>query len=672
MPQSTAPVTFWDWQAIQNYQQQTGLPFETSEPYEATTIWPPPATAAVAVDLDPDDVDPDNQDDEYTESSETAEVIPVETVALHATSPAKRESCLAIACRMYRSFTPKIVENMHTGDVWQWLSSHGQFALAAYAVKLEAYARRIQFRSPATCEKIAVRLDRLMSSVHNHCNAGGYRMPPVHGRCVEYMMPPRWTFRSIYESLKELKVYFGDRVHFTRTEIVLTTEAVELEDWINHSGTYQLGQFQIVLPIALLNKQVMSSDVFFGRAFLNNKKHATNNNLHPHLSGSAQRSRICCGEGVPAIHRALKECRLADAFEIVERVLHTYGDSPYVHLHHWLEINCPSCGQFFDPNHDSTNSRGGHCTRCHRHTCSKCLNSRECDRCHEKVCRSCRVRLSGHYCCLSCVAVCTGCNRYQPIQTMDAQNYCQTCHIPICERCHHRFTFDPTAPRAYMGWCANCTNSYRLCDNCGELRHYSDVRNSGICSQCESIHCQRCHQTFRYQNLDENNLCTDCRRVPCHECGLRCDKQDLDANGLCLNCSHQDCKQCGKDFNPLDLYSGYCYDCAGTHCVWCEAGFLRVDLNQDTLLCEACDHEIRNNHESAAEYADRRQQYRFTRPSGQQQQLNWGNSNPSAVGTQYHDIFTPINSNTRYEPPRIISTSGTGSYHPYTLINTTS
>jgi len=62
---------------------------------------------------------------------------------------------------------------------------------------------------------------------------------------------------------------------------------------------------------------------------------------HPHVRGN----RACLGDGAHALKSAMTEGRLADSFQVVASVLHTYNPgSAYVDLESWNGEECGDCG----------------------------------------------------------------------------------------------------------------------------------------------------------------------------------------------------------------------------------------------------------------------------------------------------------------------------------------
>ena len=62
---------------------------------------------------------------------------------------------------------------------------------------------------------------------------------------------------------------------------------------------------------------------------------------HPHVRDEA----LCAGDAAAPISHALADGRVGDAFQLINRVLHTYNSgSPYVSLSDWESRTCTDCG----------------------------------------------------------------------------------------------------------------------------------------------------------------------------------------------------------------------------------------------------------------------------------------------------------------------------------------
>jgi len=107
--------------------------------------------------------------------------------------------------------------------------------------------------------------------------------------------------------------------------------------------------------------------------------------VHPHVEGS----RLCFGNGLAVAGNLVRAGLIADLFQYVERILMTYGSSPYIDLSEWTDLDhCSVCSATIQPDdayHDPHSGRDlceecvGHCDigntdvdrRYIRH-CSKC------------------------------------------------------------------------------------------------------------------------------------------------------------------------------------------------------------------------------------------------------------------------------------------------------------
>jgi hypothetical protein len=152
--------------------------------------------------------------------------------------------------------------------------------------------------------------------------------------------------------------------------IDVTTDAITLEDVC-------LGPFCIQLHFERLAKR-RDVSAFMIVAQEANPASSDSQYTHPHVSGES----LCAGDAVVPISSALAEGRIGDAFQLVNRVLHTYNPgSAYVSLDSWDGIDCPDCG----------NTTSGdslyNCDHCDQSYCDNCI--RTCDQCETPVCGGC-------------------------------------------------------------------------------------------------------------------------------------------------------------------------------------------------------------------------------------------------------------------------------------------
>jgi hypothetical protein len=118
---------------------------------------------------------------------------------------------------------------------------------------------------------------------------------------------------------------------------------------------------------------------------------------HPHV----KKNKLCAGEAVMPLRKALEQGRLADAFSLIRSVLLTYNAaSPHVALEQWAGTKCHDCG-------DAVDSESVHyCEGCGDDFCEECFS----------CCRGCDISR-----CAGCLAGCDVCET----------PYCLRCLTPI-------------------------------------------------------------------------------------------------------------------------------------------------------------------------------------------------------------------------------------------------
>lgn len=123
-----------------------------------------------------------------------------------------------------------------------------------------------------------------------------------------------------------------------------------------------------------------------------------NGYFHPHVN---QRNILCLGNGEVAIRKALKECRIYDAFMLIDIILGNYGRDPYCPMEAWIipRVTCHECSI---PEYEE---RTKYCTKCKHACCRDCYV--RCPDCDTGLCRPCRTM----YCeqCRRALNRCTEC-----------------------------------------------------------------------------------------------------------------------------------------------------------------------------------------------------------------------------------------------------------------------
>ncbi|MBA4017729.1 MAG: hypothetical protein C0483_11195 [Pirellula sp.] len=218
---------------------------------------------------------------------------------------------------------------------------------------------------------------------------------------------------ELYAELAAAEAEFGAVVE-EDYELFVTTEPISLEG-------IDLGPFEIRLDLRRLEEpepyRIVAVDP--------RPAHSSSETVHPHVHAQ----RICLGEGKPAVAAALAEGRLGDLFQLVHRVLQTYGEgSAYVPLDRWCGSPCADCDDAIDE------EEGYSCYDCDGVVCGGCVRScRYCDRsaCHEcaTVCYSCEETVCGR-----CLERCEQCG----------EDFCSECLTEgVCDACREAEEEEP-------------------------------------------------------------------------------------------------------------------------------------------------------------------------------------------------------------------------------------
>jgi len=209
---------------------------------------------------------------------------------------------------------------------------------------------------------------------------------------------------ELYAELVAAEEEFGGVV-VEDFELYVTTEPIRLE------GIY-LGPFEIRLNFARLDEP----DPYRVVALEPHPAHASAGTTHPHVSDE----RVCLGEGKAAATAALVEGRICDLFQIINRVLHSYGEgSAYVELDRWHGTPCRECDVSVDEDELCT------CRGCDEPLCGECVQT--CD-CGSAACHDCATHCAacGQTACGRCLAACPDCE----------EEFCASClEEGLCHAC---------------------------------------------------------------------------------------------------------------------------------------------------------------------------------------------------------------------------------------------
>ena len=190
---------------------------------------------------------------------------------------------------------------------------------------------------------------------------------------------------DILSEIRHLEDEFDLVMVFPKEKYIsVTTDAITLED-------VDLGAFTIQLDLDRLARR---RDVSAFTIVAENANPATSDSActHPHVRDES----LCAGDASVPIAHALAEGRIGDAFQLINRVLHTYNNgSAYVTLNDWDGRDCGDCG----------NTTPGDymygCELCGSDFCEDCI--RTCDGCELSICCNCsETNEDGNRLCLKC------------------------------------------------------------------------------------------------------------------------------------------------------------------------------------------------------------------------------------------------------------------------------
>lgn len=204
------------------------------------------------------------------------------------------------------------------------------------------------------------RLLLLIAAVHDES-----RIPhPIQAKEV----PP---IGEILQEIRHLHDEFDEvEINGKEGRIAVTIDRVLLEE-------VDLGPFDVQLDLERLSRR-RDSSAFVIVAKDPNPASSNSACKHPHV----QDESLCAGDATAPIAAALNEGRIGDAFQLVDRVLHTYNSSSaYVSLSEWDSVGCNDCGTLVSTDHLY------YCQHCDKDFCDDC--ARTCDRCNETVCVGC-------------------------------------------------------------------------------------------------------------------------------------------------------------------------------------------------------------------------------------------------------------------------------------------
>lgn len=267
------------------------------------------------------------------------------------------------------------------------------------------------------------------------------------------------TIGSIMADFSALQKEFKS-ISFDNNKIVVVTNDVNLE------GVY-LGPFAIKLNAdSLMNA---GDQNWVPRIEAQDPQYPGGNSdsvyTHPHVNGT----NLCMGVGHDAVYQAAKSGRFFDYFQIVNNILHTYGENegPYIEIEAWQGVSCTDCGEYYDESYVF------YCDQCDHYICNACSSS--CIGCGDTQCHFCDNNVvfcidCGDNQCSSCANQCNACSDW----------VCDGCGIEECSECNR----------------ISCNDCIRVCESCG----------LEICSRCETS-CDNCNSVY-HKNC-EYECCED-------------------------------------------------------------------------------------------------------------------------------------------------------------------
>lgn len=304
-------------------------------------------------------------------------------------------TCFRLACHLQQG-----IGRLQTSDVSQCMFRQQDLVPCQQLFrKLEKARRRHLNRAAAA---VASDLDLSLRLLQERL--GSY-LAGLAVRSVATTVP---SLKTLYYEVLGLSEEF-DKIHYDLEErlIVVTTEPIELEDVC-------LGAFEIRLSLNRLGEH----RPYEVEAIDPQSAAADEMITHPHVKDK----QLCEGDGRAGIRRALAAGRLADFFQIVNQVLHSYNSgSAYAQLDEWFDIACTDCG-------DMTSADSAHvCGKCDKHLCEDC--AWKCKSCFSSLCSECGQACPQCKCrfCDVCLHECAKCGD-QFCPSCLSQGKCQGCH----------------------------------------------------------------------------------------------------------------------------------------------------------------------------------------------------------------------------------------------------
>ena len=157
--------------------------------------------------------------------------------------------------------------------------------------------------------------------------------------------------------------------------------------------------------------------------------------VHPHVEDG----HLCAGDAAEALDAAVRDGRLADAFQLVRSVLTTYNPrSAYAPLDAWDGTACAECGRVVVQDDrfscegcdaDLCDQCAGSCSVCSATRCGGCLE--RCPVCEDSCCSACLgPTASDRSVCPACRVTCAGCRSTVAADDVDEETRrCPDCLV---------------------------------------------------------------------------------------------------------------------------------------------------------------------------------------------------------------------------------------------------
>lgn len=268
-----------------------------------------------------------------------------------------KDPVLWLACRLQRILTDASPRSVPDDPAMETLLQAQRELERAQRMHRKTLARRWT----AAARRMAQRIPFLARSVHD-ASAQDFSLHPL---------APVPSLAELLAELRQLEAEFEQvEIDTKGGTLSVFTEPLVLE------GVH-LGAFALRLDLKRLAcrrgnyaLEVVAQDP--------NVPSADTSVTHPHVRDE----RLCAGDATVPLARALAQGRLADAFQLVSAVLHTYNrSSAYVQLEEWEGRLCEDCGD------SCLAEEAWHCEGCGRDFCGECIHG--CGRCGRMRCMAC-------------------------------------------------------------------------------------------------------------------------------------------------------------------------------------------------------------------------------------------------------------------------------------------